>query len=138
MNIKKFIFATISYVALSMALAIPWHMIWFHDLYTEMGAFTRSNPVMPLGMLSMCIQGAVIAYLYPLFYRGGIPVIQGIKFSLLMGLVVYSVMGFTMAAKIDINPIPVFLAYSAMFQCIQFTVTGTALGLIYGTKPKDP
>ncbi len=80
----------------------------------------------------------MIAYLYPLFYRGGIPVIQGIKFSLLMGLVVYSVMGFTMAAKIDINPIPVFLAYSAMFQFIQFTVTGTALGLIYGTNPKDP
>lgn len=124
--------ATASYIILSMAVAYPWHLIWFHQLYEEMGAFTRAEPIIPLGMLSMLIQAVVIAYLYPLYYKGGSPVLQGIKFSLIMGSVVYSVMGLTMAAKIDINPIPIFLLYSVTFQFIQFVLTGAALGLIYG------
>ena len=132
MNIKKIILATISYVVLTMAVAFPWHMIWFHDLYLEMGAYTRLEPIIPLGMLSMLVQGVVIAYLYPFYYRDGNPIIQGIKFSLIMGSVVYSVLGFAMAAKIDINPISTFLLYSLMFQFIQYVLTGAALGFIYG------
>lgn len=132
MNIKKFVFATISFFVLTMATAYPWHLIWFHDLYLEMGAFTRPEPIVPLGMLAVATQGVVIAYLYPFFYRDGNPILQGIRFSLIIGLVVYSVMGFAMAAKIDINPISTFLIYGIIFQFIQFFITGTALGLIYG------
>lgn len=132
MNIKKFVFATISFFVLTMATAYPWHLIWFHDLYLEMGAFTRPEPIVPLGMLAVATQGVVIAYLYPFFYRDGNPILQGIRFSLIIGLVVYSVMGFAMVAKIDINPISTFLIYGIIFQFIQFFITGTALGLIYG------
>ena len=133
-EIKKTLFATISYVVLTMAIAYPWHMIWFQDIYMEMGAYTRPEPSIPLGMLSMLVQGAVIAYLYPYFYRGGNPIREGIKFSLIIGLMVYSVMAFAMAAKIDINPVSTYLIYSTAFQIIQFVITGTALGLIYGRK----
>ena len=117
-----------------MAIAYPWHLIWFHDLYEEMGAFTRPEPIIPLGMLAITIQGAVIAYLYPFWYRGGNPVVQGIKFSLIIGLMVYTVMGFSMAAKINISPVSTFLIYNTVFQFIQFAITGAALGLIYGRK----
>jgi hypothetical protein len=132
MNAKKIILATISFFILTMALAYPWHLIWFHDLYQEMGAFTRQTPIMQLGMLAVIVQGIVIAYLYQFWYRGGNTVIQGIKFSLMLGLVVYSVMGFSMAAKINISPVSTFLIYSAAFQFIQFLITGVFLGLIYG------
>ena len=135
MNIKKMILATISYVVLSMIVAFPWHMVLFHNLYAEMGAFTRVQPMVSLGVLAMVVQGMAIAYLYPFYYRGGNPIFQGIKFSLIMGAVVYSVMGFAMAAKIDINPTSTFLIYSALFQIIQFILTGTALGFIYRHKP---
>jgi len=132
MNSKRLVLATISYVVLTMAIAYPWHMIWFHSLYGKMGAYTRPEPSIPLGMLSMLVQGVVIAYLYPFYYRSGNPVLHGIKFSFLIGAVVYSVMGFAMAAKIDINPISSYLLYSAFFQLLQFILTGAALGLIYG------
>ncbi len=126
--------ATISYVVLTMAIAYPWHMMWFHDLYIELGAYTRVEPNIPLGMLSMLVQGIVIAYLYPFFYRSGNAILNGVTFSLIMGLVVYSVMGFAMAAKVDINPISTYLIYNAVFQFIQYVVTGIALGIIYGKK----
>ena len=133
---KKLVLATLSYFVLTMLWAYPWHVIWFHDLYTELGAFTRSAPIMPLGIAAITIQGIVIAYLYPFYYRGGSPVIQGIKFSLIIGLMVYTVMGFATAAKIRIEPISTFLSYHTIFQLIQFIVTGAALGLIYGTTPE--
>ncbi len=130
-DMKKIVAATVSYIVLTMVIAFPWHMIWFHDLYQGMGANTRMEPIIPLGMLAMFVQGVVIAYLYPFYYCGGNPIVQGIKFSLIIGSVVYSVMGLAMAAKININPISTFLLYSAIFQCIQFVLTGAALGLIY-------
>jgi hypothetical protein len=130
---KKVFLATFSYVALSMAIAYPWHMILFHDVYLEIGAFTRAEPMVAFGMLAMIIQGAVIAYLYPFYYRGGHPLAAGIKFSLIIGLMVYTVMVFATAAKFEINPVSTFLIYSTIFQIIQFIVTGTALGLIYGS-----
>lgn len=131
---KKIIFATLSYVILSMVIAYPWHMLWFHDLYIQLGAVTRPQPIIPLGMLAMVIQGLVIAYLYPFYYRGGHPVLQGIKFSMIIGLLVYTVMGFATAAKMNINPVSTFLLYHTVFQLIQFIATGTALGLIYNKR----
>lgn len=131
---KKLAFATLSFFVLSMALAFPWHMIWFHDIYAEIGAFQREEPIMALGIAAMTIQGVVIAYLYPFYYKGGHPIIQGIKFSLLMGLMVYSVMVFATAAKFNIEPVSIFLIYGTAFSFLQFTVTGAALGMIYGQK----
>jgi len=129
---KKFVLATLSFFILTMPWAYSWHVIWFHELYVQLGAFTRPAPIMPLGIAAVLIQGAVIAYLYPFYYRGGHPVIQGIKFSLIIGLMVYTVMGFANTAKIGIEPISTYLTYHTIFQLVQFIVTGTVLGLIYG------
>ena len=137
MNNNKLLLATTSYVVLTMAIAYPWHMILFHDLYTGLGAYTRSEPNVILGMFSMLMQGVTIAYLYPFYYQAGNPITQGIKFSIIMGAVVYSVMGFAMAAKVDINPISTYLLYNLAFQLIQFVLTGAALGLIYGKINKE-
>ena len=129
---KKFVLATASFFILTMPWAYSWHVIWFHDLYFQLGAFTRSAPIMPLGIAAVLTQGAVIAYLYPFYYRGGNPIIQGIKFSLIIGLMVYTVMAFANAAKMEIEPVSTYLVYHTIFQFIQFAVTGAALGLIYG------
>ena len=137
MDIKKFVLAVLAYFVITMAWAYPWHVIWFHDLYVELGAFTREAPIMPLGMAAVIIQGVVMAYFYPLYYRGGHPVAQGIKFSLIIGLMVYTVMGFATAAKIRIEPVSTYLLYHTIFQFIQFTVAGAVIGLIFGTQVKS-
>ncbi len=134
MNGTKIALATLSYIVLTMAIAYPWHLIWFHDLYVNLGAVTRPEPIIEFGLIAMTIQGVVIAYLYPFYQKAGHPVVQGIKFSLIIGLMVYSVMGFATAAKIDINPVSTFLVYHTIFQFIQYVVTGAVLGLIYGRK----
>ncbi len=131
---RKLLVFVLAYFIITMAWAYPWHMIWFHDLYLSWGAFTRSAPVMELGVAAILIQGLVIGYLYPrsnVRRAVGSSIVDGIKFNLVIGLMTYTAMGFAMAAKIEIEPVDDFLLYHTIFQFIQFTLTGTALGWIY-------
>lgn len=132
---RKLALFVVAYFIITMAWAYTWHVVWFHDLYESWGAVTREHPIMPLGIAAAFIQGLVIGYLYPYFNKSdGNPVLHGIKFNLIIGLMTYTAMGFGAAAKIQIEPVSQFLVYHTVFQSIQFTLTGTSLGLIYGRK----
>ena len=135
---KKILLATLSYFVITMATAYPWHLIWFHETYLAMGAVTRAEVIMPLGMMAVISQGFVIAVIYGRWYRSGHPIVEGIKFSLFAGLLVYTTQGFATAAKFDINPVSTYLAYHTAFQLIQFTLAGIALGAIFGRLTTSP
>ena len=130
----KFWLSVAGYFLATMAVAYPWHILLFHDQYMAMGAFTRGEPIMPLGMAAVIVQGIVFAYFYPLFLAhkgGGSSLKRGIQFSLLMGLTVYTVMVFATAAKFKIEPLSQFLFYGTAFQLLQFVVVGVVLGWIH-------
>ena len=129
---KKFIFATLSYVVLTLAIAYPWHFVWFKDLLDQLGMYNRAEPIIALGILSMVIQGAVMAYLYPFYYKNGKPLVEGIKFGLIFGLFLFSVSTLANAAKMNVSSITTFVELQAAFHFIQFVITGGAIGLIYG------
>ncbi len=134
---KGFWWVTLGYIIVSMALAMPWHFVWFHDLYHQLGIYNRPEPIIPLGMLSMLIQGLILAYLYPFFYRGGRPVAQGIKYGLIMGLYLYSVSTLANAAKIMVTSMSAWLGIQALFHTIQFVLAGALIGLGYGRVNRD-
>lgn len=135
MNIKKLGAFVAAYFVITMAWAYPWHMVWFHDLYAEMGAFQRAAPIMPLGIAAILIQGIVIGYLYPFYNKGsGNQLLCGVKFNLIIGLMTYTAMGFATAAKFQIEPVTQFLVYHTIFQSVQFVLTGIALGFIFKQK----
>lgn len=132
MNHKKLISFVIAYFIITMAWAYPWHMVFFHELYVEWGAFQRAQPIMLLGIAAILIQGVVIGCLYPYYKQSeSNPILNGIKFNLIIGLMTYTAMGFATAAKFQIEPVSQFLIYHTIFQLIQFTLTGIALGIIY-------
>lgn len=134
-SIKKLVLFVMAYFMITMAWAYPWHVVWFHDRYVSWGAMTREHPIMPLGISAVLIQGLAIGYLYSLCrLHGGNAILQGIKFNLIAGLLTYTAMGFATAAKFQIEPIPAFLTYHTIFQTVQFILTGTALGWIYGRR----
>jgi len=60
---KKLGLFVTAYFVLTMAWAYPWHLIWFHDVYVTMGSVTRPEPIIPLGMLAIILQGLVIGHL---------------------------------------------------------------------------
>lgn len=135
---KKFSLAAVGFVVVSFALAVPWHLVWFHDKYHALGAFTRGEPIMPFGVLAMILQGIVFSYFYPLFYKhkgGGHPVYRGIQFSLFLGLTVWTVMVLATAAKFNIEPVIDFVLLGTTFQFLQFVLVGVTIGLVYGRNP---
>ncbi len=134
---RKFVLAVLAYAIPTMAVAFPWHFVWFKDLYHQLGIYNRESPIIPLGLLSMFIQGAVLAYLYPRFYKGGHPILQGIKYGGIMGIYLFSVSTLANAAKIQVTSIPHFLFIQAAFHSIQFTMTGALIGLVFGRVEKD-
>ena len=137
-NKTRLILFVLAYFVITMAWAFPWHMVFFHDVYVEMGAFQRTEPIMVLGISAILIQGIVIGYLYPFYaQKKGYGVVSGIKFNLIVGLMTYTAMGFATAAKFNIEPVAQFLAYHTVFQLIQFLLTGFALGWIFNISRKS-
>lgn len=128
----KYALAVLAYVVPSMLLAVPWHLWWFKQEYHDFGIYTRADPIIPLGLTTMLIQGIVIAWIYPRWYRGGAPALQGIKFALLMGLFLYSVSTLANIAKVEVANPWYFILLSGIFHTLQFTITGAAIGLAFG------
>lgn len=124
--------AVLAYVVPSMMLAVPWHLIWFRQQYHDFGVYSRADPIIVLGLITMIIQGIVLAWLYPRWYRGGTPAIEGIKFGLLLGLFLFSISTLANIAKIEVNNPWQFILLSGIFHTLQFTVAGAAIGLVYG------
>ena len=91
----------------------------------------RAEPVIPMGIASMLIQGALFAALFPTFAQGTATVWQGVKFSWALGgfLASYIVLG--EAGKYAIPSIASWIAVEGSVAFVQYTLFGVLLGLIH-------
>ncbi len=132
---SKFWMAAASYLVLTFVMAAGWHLALFKNVYARLGAFTRPRPIIPLGILSMVLQAAVVAYLYPFFYRGGSPFIQGATFGLLLGIFMGSNAVLAEAGKNEVGSLKTWIALEGVYYLAQFILVGVVIGLIYGMLP---
>jgi hypothetical protein len=132
MDAKKFVLAVIAYIIVTVAVAASWHLMFFKDLYDQLAIFTREKPLIPLGVVSIIMQALVLAYLYPLFYRGGSPVKEGLKFGLLIGVLMASIAVFAEAGKQNVSSLTTWLVFETAYYLLQFGVLGVIIGSIYG------
>lgn len=131
---KEFFLSVLGYFIVTMIIAVVWHLIIFHEKYVEMGAFTRVEPIMPLGMAAVILQAVVFAYLYPAYLKfidRPSSVLRGVTYSLIMGINVWTVMVFATAAKFKIEPVFDFVVLGTAFQILQFVLVGITIGLIH-------
>lgn len=131
---KKIILATLSYSVTTMIIAAPWHLVVFKDLYHSLGIYNRAEPIIPLGFLSMIVQGLVLAVIYPRFYKGGSHYRAAFYFSFLMGTFLFSISTLANAAKIEVTSMATWLVIQAVFHAIQFSVCGVGLGFVYSRR----
>lgn len=129
---KKIIFATLGYLLVTFALGASWHFVFFSKTYDAFGIYNRAEPIIPLGMLSMLMQGVVMALIYPRWYRDEAPLVAGLKFGLLMGIFLFSVSSVANAAKIQVNGLGAFFLIQLAFHALQFGAAGAVFGLIFG------
>lgn len=128
---KTFIYSTLAYSIGTMLIAAPWHFVFFKEMYESFGIYNRADPIMPLGFLSMILQGLVMSYLFPRFFKGGSPLGEGLKFGLAMGVFLFSVSTIANAAKIEVHSMSTWFLIQAIFHLIQFASTGLLIGFIH-------
>ena len=132
---SKFPLAWAAYVVVTFVLGFVWHLALFKKTYQKLGIFSRiDDPIIPLGLIAMLIQGAILAYIYPLSPMGGSLLGEGMKFGLVFGAFIASSAVFAEAAKQKVTSLPTWLALESAYYVIQFGLAGIAIALVYGKK----
>lgn len=132
MHTKKYWLAVLAYIVCTFLIAAPWHLVLFKQTYDELAIFSRKDPLIPLGLLSMAMQGLILSYLYPLFAKGGLPLKTGLQFGALMGVLLASIAVFAEAGKHEVTSLSTWLVFESAYYLFQFSVVGAVIGLIYG------
>ena len=135
-NSRRLLLAAASYVILTFIIAATWHLVAFKAVYEQLAIYTRSEPIIPLGIASMIVQAVIFALLYPRFARGVSPAREGALFGLVMGAFLASYAVLADAAKLEVTSLGTWLALEGIYYLIQFPLVGLVFGLIYGRSSK--
>lgn len=125
----RFVLTALAYIIPTMILGYTWHLIIFKDLYDRLEIYNRAEPIISLGFTSMIVQGLIIAYLFPFYMRGNYSMSKALKFSLVMGLFLFSVSTLANAAKIHVANMQTWLLIQVAFTLVQFGVAGLLIWL---------
>jgi len=131
MKTKTYWLAVLAYVVCTFLIAAPWHLVLFKPVYDELAIFSRREPIIPLGLLSMLIQGLILSYFYPIFSQGKHSVKTGARFGLLIGILFASIAVIAEAAKHNVTSLPTWLALETVYYLFQFSLVGAVMGIIY-------
>ncbi len=130
---KQIFLTTIANVLITFVVAYVFNYILFRDIFLALGANNREQPIFSLAIVALVIHGVVLSYLYPFYYKKGYhPVSQGVKFSLIVGAIIYGFQGFAIAAKYNVDPIATYLLFTLFLHVFQAVFIGIAMGLIFG------
>jgi hypothetical protein len=110
-----------------------WHLLLFKQTYMELKIFSRiEDPVIPLGFSAILIQGALLAYVYPLVSRRSQPVVDGLRFGLLVGMFLATSAVLAEAGKNYVTSLSTWLVLETSYYLVQFVLSGLVIGLMYG------
>lgn len=128
---KKIIVAALGYLLITFPLGFTWHLVIFKHAYESFGVYSRPQPIIPLGVLSMFIQGPILAYLYPRWRGDGPRLASALQFCLLMGLFFASGTVIALAAKSRIANLPGWFGLNFAFHFLQFSLTGLVFAVVF-------
>lgn len=131
---SKLLQTIVGYTIITMLLTYVWHLIAFPKLYESFGIYSRKDPIIPLGLASMIVQGFAIAHLFPLYAQNEYSIGKALTFSFIIGLIIFSVSTLAATAKIEVFFLSRWLLVQVTLHIIQFSLTGILLWIIYRNK----
>jgi hypothetical protein len=127
----------VAYVATTFAVQGGSHFVVNADHYAAI-SIMRPQPIVPMGLISMLVQGAIFGLLFPAFDRAPSTIRNAVLFSWAMGAFLASYIVLGEAGKYAIPSIPSWVAVEASTAAIQFTVFGILLGLLHRGRMPTP
>ncbi|MCW5705005.1 MAG: hypothetical protein AB7I42_06045 [Bradyrhizobium sp.] len=121
-----------AYVIATFPIAFVWHLVLFEQKYHALRIY-REEPVIPLGLASMIVQGAIFSWLFPRVFprTNGSFLKDGLLYGLGAGLLSWSFTTLAVAAKNVMISVPDYLLLETAFTVLQFAVVGPLIALAY-------
>ena len=125
---RRFALNFVAYLVPTFALGFVWHLVVFGQYYRELGIY-RPDVIVPLGFLSMVVQGVVFAALYPRVVAMPESVGSGLRFAVVAALLSWSFTTLAVAAKHPMASVPRYLLIETAFTAVQFLLVGLLLAV---------
>ena len=120
-----------AYLVPSFPIAYVWHLVLFAPAYHDLGIY-RDDVIVPFGLMSMLIQGAVYSWLYPRVFAVRAPVLRnGLIYGAGLALLSWSYTTLAVAAKNIMTSVPDYVALETGFTLMQFVIVGPLIGWAY-------
>lgn len=121
-----------AYVLPSFPIAYVWHLVAFAAAYDALGIY-REDVIVPFGLASMLIQGAIFSFAYPRFFaaRSGGWLVPGLVYGAGMAILSWTFTTLAVAAKHPMTSIPDFVVLESGFTVLQFVIAGPLIALAH-------
>jgi hypothetical protein len=130
------ILGALAYIVPTFPLGYLWHLTIFADYYRSIDVY-RDQPILPLGLASMVIQGIVWSLLYERLFSGESVLRGAAKFAGIAFPIAWSFMVLAVGAKHHMSSVRGFLLIETAFLLVQYAVTSTLIAAVYSKKPPD-
>ncbi|WP_368188112.1 hypothetical protein [Aestuariibius sp. HNIBRBA575] len=125
---------TFAYVVFVFPIAIIWHLVLFHEKFVTFGYF-KGDPNIAIGLLTMIVQGATIAMIYPNYRSKFSGLRHALSFGMLVGVFYWSCHVLGLVAKQNVPLAWQFTLMETAYLVVQFAGASVILWLVYGDKP---
>jgi hypothetical protein len=130
---KQRILANLAYVVPTFPLGYFWHLTTFADYYKSLNVY-RDDMIIPLGVVSMLVQGIVWSALYERLFAGQ-PIVAGaVKFAALAAPLAWSFMVLAVSAKHHMTSPGRYVLIESAFVLLQYATVSPLIAAVYAAR----
>lgn len=131
---KTFWLGFLAYVVPTFPLGYFWHLKTFASRYEALQMY-REQVIIPFGLTSMIVQGALFSWAYPHLFNTGHEqwVSSALACALAYGLLSWSFTTLPVAAKFRMTSVSVFVTLESAFTASQFIIVAPLMALAFRT-----
>ncbi len=101
--------------------------------YFESISIFRNPPIISLAFTQTIVTGFAFSILYPITNLDGTPLLKGLKFGLLIAIIVVPFVALDLPARFMIPSMWTWILVQGVLGLTHFAIAGILIGLIYGT-----
>ena len=135
MNFKKVMLGMLAYFISSFVIQGILGFVIAGDYFLSI-PILRIPPTAYLALPQAIVAGVAFAILYPFTNFNGTPVLRGLKFGLLIGLIMVSFIALDLPARFVIPSVGTWILVQGILGILHFAIAGILIGLIYGKDAK--
>jgi hypothetical protein len=132
MNIKKLLIAGVVAFVAMFILGYLWHAVLMSSFYEQNYRFTaRPEPIVLRIAVAYFVLAFLMSYVYPLGYKGGSPMMEGLRFGIIMGILWVFPLSLILNAITE-NLFMTGVLVDTGWHIVEEGIAGIIIGLLYG------